>query len=167
MNLKKAENKQETSFDDGTIEIKDLKELNFNSVLSFSYYIEDDEITVFDGSNAYYKKGLTNDILKKVFESDLLKIGYKEKETYLLLKNKNIEPVYKMFDIEIASYILNPAKSTYKLDDIIMEELGIVLEKSEKNVQTTLEGFGEETKDNKRQHRSCGAIFLRKKCNFV
>ena len=148
MNLTPSETKPETTFDDSTIEIETLNKLDFSNVKEFAFCLEDG-IAIYANEKAYYQKEVTEDTLKKVFTNQALKIGYQEKETYLLLKKKNIIPVNLMFDIEIASYVLNPAKSTYKLDDIIMEELNIILENHAENKQLTLDGFGETNVDNK------------------
>ncbi len=60
--------------------------------------------------------------LKDCFESnDILKIGYKQKIDYILLKQSGINPVNMMFDIEIAAYLLNSNKSKYTLDYLALE----------------------------------------------
>jgi DNA polymerase I-like protein with 3'-5' exonuclease and polymerase domains len=43
-----------------------------------------------------------------------------------------------MFDLEIAAYIMNPSKSSYKLDDIIMEELNIIVENKKQIIPETI-----------------------------
>lgn len=62
------------------------------------------------------------DNLKECFESnDILKIGYKQKIDYILLKQSGINPVNMMFDIEIAAYLLNSNKAKYTLDYLALE----------------------------------------------
>ncbi len=146
MNLTSTEVKIETSFDDSKISIETLDKLSLDGVKEFSFYLKDG-LAVYACDKAYVKKNPTIEDFQKVFDNEILKIGYQEKETYLLLKKHNIIPQNFMFDIEIASYLLNPAKSTYKLDDIIMEELNIILENKKENEQVSLAGFGEEADD--------------------
>ncbi len=150
MNLTASETKVELAFDDAKIEIEDLDQLSLDGVKEFSFYLSSG-LAVYTNEKAYYKKNPTEEDFKKVFDNTIFKIGYKEKETYLFLKKKNIVPQGLLFDIEIASYILNPAKSTYKLDDIIMEELNIILDSKKENEQVTMLGFGEEQEDFREQ----------------
>ena len=127
-------------FNDGEIIIKDLSELvnkltkDVLSKKEISYFY-DDYITVFYDDIAYSSKSPSIDDLKTIFESDLIKIGYDEKVDYLKLKRKGINPKNMSFDLTIASYVLNPAKDSYKLTDIILEELGIVVEDKKENEQ--------------------------------
>ena len=148
MGLKAGEVVANQEFDDSTIEINDLDNLDLKDEKEFAYYFEE-ELAVYLNDKVYYKKNPTIDDLKKVFDNDILKIGFLEKEMYLYLKRNGITPRNFMFDLEIAAYIMNPSKSTYKLDDIIMEELNIIVDNKKGNEQISLDGFGEEKQDNK------------------
>ena len=148
--LTKGETTANADFDDSIIEIEDLEKLDLNNVTEFSYYFSDG-LAVYVNDKAYYKKAPSIDDMKKVFDNDILKIGYLEKEMYLYLKKNGITPKNFMFDLEIAAYIMNPSKSSYKLDDMIMEELNIIVENKKQNEQITFAGFGEEVEDNKEQ----------------
>ena len=65
-------------------------------------------------------------LFKKIFENiDILKIGYKQKEDYILLKQKQINPNNLMFDIEIAGYILNSTINKYSIEYLASEYLRI------------------------------------------
>ena len=150
MNLKANENKIFSSFDDSKIEIEDLEKIDLSSIKELAYYY-DDGLAIYANGKAYYKKSPSKEEFEKIFASDILKIGFKEKEMYLKLKDIGIIPNNLMFDLEIAAYIMNPSKSTYKLDDIIMEELNIILEDKISNEQISFEGFGESAKDNKEE----------------
>lgn len=150
MNLKANENKIVSTFDDSKIEIEDLEKLELKDIKELAYYYEDG-LAVYANEKAYYKKNPLKEDLEKIFASDVLKIGFKEKEMYLKLKQMDIIPNNLMFDLEIAAYIMNPSKSTYKLDDIIMEELNIIVENKTSNEQISFEGFGDEAKDNKEE----------------
>lgn len=150
MNLKANENKVVSTFDDSKIEIEDLEKLELKDIKELAYYYVDG-LAVYANKKAYYKKNPSKEDLEKIFASDVLKIGFKEKEMYLKLKQMDIIPNNLMFDLEIAAYIMNPSKSTYKLDDIIMEELNIIAENKTSNEQISFEGFGDEAKDNKEE----------------
>ena len=150
MNLKANENRVVSIFDDSKIEIEDLEKLELKEIKELAYYY-DDGLAVYANEKAYYKKNPSKEDLEKIFASDVLKIGFKEKEMYLKLKQMDIIPNNLMFDLEIAAYIMNPSKSTYKLDDIIMEELNIIVENKTSNEQISFEGFGDEVKDNKEE----------------
>ena len=142
---------KEELFDDSDIIIKDLKEFFVDVQNSISKknntdneekdcieiaYFYDDYFTVFYNNITYSSKNLEIEDLKKIFENEnLIKIGYDEKQDYLKLKRKGINPVNMSFDLTIASYVLNPAKDSYKLNDIILEELGIVVEDKKENEQ--------------------------------
>ena len=102
--------------------------------IEISYYY-DEYFTVFYDGIAYSTKNPDVEDLKKIFESDFIKIGYDEKQDYLKLKRKGINPKKLSFDLTIASYVLNPAKDSYKLNDIILEEFGIVVEDKKENEQ--------------------------------
>ena len=106
-----------------------------NNCIEISYFY-DDYLTIFYNGITYSTKNPTNEELRKIFENDgLIKIGYDEKQDYLKLKRKGINPKTMSFDLTIASYVLNPAKDSYKLNDIILEELGIVVEEKKENEQ--------------------------------
>ena len=150
MNLKANENKIVSTLDDSKIEIEDLEKLEMKDIKGLAYYY-DDGLAVYANEKAYYKKNPLKEDLEKIFASDVLKIGFKEKEMYLKLKQMDIIPNNLMFDLEIAAYIMNPSKTTYKLDDIIMEELNIIVENKTSNEQISFEGFGDEAKDNKEE----------------
>lgn len=148
MGLKAGEAPANQEFDDSTIEINELDNLDLKDVQEFAYYYEEG-LAVYLNDKVYYKKNPTIEDFKNIFDNDILKIGYLEKEMYLYLKENGITPRNFMFDLEIAAYIMNPSKSTYKLDDIIMEELNIIIENKKENEQISFDGFGEEKQDNK------------------
>ena len=127
-----------TNCDIPELNIKDFSEINLNGVNEISYYFKNGQLAVCVNDVEYYTPNPTDEDLKKIFESDILKIGHEEKEDYLKLKSKGYNPQNMMFDLTIASYILNPAKDNYRLDEMILEVLGIVLENKKENVQLGL-----------------------------
>ena len=131
--------------DEEVLEVKNIKELNIeNKDIS---YFWDGGLSVFDGTAVYYTDDVSDDLLKYIFESENLKIGFEQKETILNLKRRGVCPKNMMFDLSIASYLLNPSKDSYKLDDLILEELGIIIETQKKDTQIMLDGFAEESND--------------------
>lgn len=150
LNLVAGENAEEKNVENEELIIEDISNLNINSKTNISYYWNNGELAIYDGDKAYYTTNVNDAEVKNVFESSCLKIGYDEKKDYLRLKAKNIVPKNLMFDLTIAAYLLDPARSTYKLDDLILEKIGVLIEKKEDGAQITLAGFGDEpVQDNK------------------
>ena len=93
--------------------------------------------------------------IKAIFEDEeILKIGYKQKIDYILLKQEGITPKNLMFDIEIAGYLLNSNISKYTIEYLAEEYLKIDLATYLKNEepqekQLTLFDTPEETKTSK------------------
>lgn len=86
-------------------------------------------ITVY--SEKKNKAYLINDMVlfKSIFENEnILKIGYKQKEDYILLKQEGITPKNLMYDIEIAGYILNSTINKYTIEYLSQEYLNFDLE---------------------------------------
>ena len=138
-----SENNEASKLENEELIEKKFDEFDATNVKEFSYYWKDDVISIYDGEIVYLKKNPSNDELKKIFENDSLKIGFEEKEDYLKLKKLGVKAENMMFDLTIAAYLLNPSKSTYKLDDLIFETLGILNDVENKNEQTqlTLDAF--------------------------
>ena len=144
LGLKQQENVNDESYKYvfEKFDVKPIQKLEINS--EFSYYYGNG-LAVFANGTAYYSSKPSMEELKRVFESDALKIGYNEKNDYLKLRKLGVKPKNMMFDLAIASYLLNPSKESYKLDDIIMEELGVVVENNDENVQISFDSFEKET----------------------
>lgn len=149
LGLNSVKNEMEAEVIDTKLEIKNMSDLDMN-VSEIAYYLSDG-LAVFDGENVFYTNEVTNELLKNIFEGSALKIGFEEKETYLKLKRQGIEPKNMMFDLSIASYVLNPSKDSYKLNDMILEELGVMVDEEQKEEQIMLSGFEQKAKDNKEQ----------------
>lgn len=136
------EENQEIIADEENFEINDIKNLKIENG-DIAYYYKNG-LAIFYNEKAYYVSNPSFDLLKEIFESENLKIGFEQKEDYLRLKKLGISPKNMMFDIAIASYVLNPSKASYKLDDTILEELGIMLENKKENIQLTIDCFESE-----------------------
>ncbi|MBQ9279447.1 MAG: DNA polymerase I [Clostridia bacterium] len=150
LELKESENGSSEAVEEISIEIKDFSELKLDDESNqIAYYWDKDSgaIAVYtntENSVVYYTSHPTTENLKYIFESEVAKIGFEEKEDYLKLKRHGIQAKNMMFDVTIAAYLLNPSKSTYKLNDLILEELKIIVDNGEekgKVEQITLEGF--------------------------
>ena len=77
-------------------------------------------------NKAYLIKDINS--FKDVLENnDVLKIGYKQKEDYILLKQIGIDVNNLMFDVEIAGYILNSNINNYTLEYLSNEYLNFDL----------------------------------------
>lgn len=62
--------------------------------------------------------------IREILESDdILKFFYDLKRGVMVLKKFGIEPQGRLFDIMIASYLLNPGKKGHGLDEIVLERL--------------------------------------------
>ncbi len=148
LNLVAGENVEENKIENEELIIEDLSKLDITSKTNISYYWDNEELAIYDGDKAYYTANVSDENLKNIFESKCLKIGYDEKKDYLRLKSKNIVSENLMFDLTIAAYLLDPARNTYKLDDLILEKIGVLIEKKEEAAQITLAGFGDEPTPN-------------------
>jgi len=81
-------------------------------------------ITIYSEENeaAYHIKNI--EAFKEIFEdNEILKISYKQKQDYILLKEIGIVPHNLMYDIEIAGYILNSNINKYSIDYLTDEYL--------------------------------------------
>ena len=83
--------------------------------------------------------------LKNIFEdASIIKIGYKQKQDYILLKEIGINVENLMFDAEIAGYLLNSNISKYSIEYLTNEYLGkdisdyLTEKNKEKNEQLTI-----------------------------
>ena len=89
-------------------------------ILGITIYSENDE-------KSYFIRDIR--LFKEIFENtEILKIGYKQKEDYILLKQEGINAKNLMFDIEIAGYILNSTISKYTIEYLANEYLKFDLE---------------------------------------
>lgn len=100
---------------------------------------------------------------KKIFEDEnILKIGYELKQDYILLKQVGIEPKNMMYDVKIASYLLNSNTNQYKMKDLAFNYLGIDIDSFngvEKDEQASLfEEQKVEEKENLENELCCYCI---------
>ena len=96
------------------------------------------------------------DVAELLEDADILKIGYKQKEDYILLKQNNINVRNLMFDVEIAGYLLNCNINKYTIEYLAEEYLKIDVTKYiEDNglEQKQLSMFETTTVENKEDNR--------------
>ena len=99
---------------------------------------------------------------KKIFEDEsILKVGYDQKIDYILLKQSEIEPKNMMYDVKIASYLLNCNSNQYKIKDLAYNYLNLDLEEfcEKKEVeQASLFDEPKEEKENLENELYCYCI---------
>lgn len=156
----KMESEENVTVDIPELNIKEFSEMNLEGVKEISYYYQDGHLAVCFDDTEYYSVSPSDEELKMIFESDILKIGHGEKKDYLTLKKKGINSKNMMFDLTVASYILNPAKDSYRLNDMILEVLGIVVESKKENVQLGL--FDEVQEEDHKEDFSKYALYILK-----
>lgn len=107
-------------------------------------------------NKAYLIKNI--ETLKPIFENkEILKISYKQKRDYILLKQIGIEPHNLMFDVEIAGYLLNSNISKYTIEYLSEEYLkvntdALIKEEEPQEKQLTLFDMPKEEKPSKRNY---------------
>ena len=117
-----------------------------------------DGITIYSeqSNKAYLVKSI--ETLKPIFENEeILKISYKQKRDYILLKQIGIEPHNLMFDVEIAGYLLNSNISKYTIEYLSEEYLkvnidALIKEEEPQEKQLTLFDMPKEEKPSKRNY---------------
>ena len=94
------------------------------------------------------------DAIKELIENaDILKVGYKQKIDYIILKELGFKPDNFMFDIRIAGYLLNSVSNSYSLEELARLYLDIELDEyynnqeKPKEEQTSLFDLLEEEKN--------------------
>lgn len=156
----KMDSEENVTVDIPELNIKEFSEINLEGVKEISYYYQEGHLAVCFDEAEYYAASPSDEELKMIFESDVLKVGHSEKKDYLALKKKGINPKNMMFDLTVASYILNPAKDSYRLNDMILEVLGIVVESKKENVQLGL--FDEAQEEDHKEDFSKYALYISK-----
>lgn len=81
-------------------------------------------------NKVYYllSKDFTENYKEIIEDKSILKIGYKLKEVYILLKQLGIEAQNMMFDISVASYLLNSTQAKYNIEKVIEDNLNVNLD---------------------------------------
>lgn len=102
-------------------------------------------LSIYVKNSVYYIEELKNIIenFKGIFEDkEIKKIGIKQKEDYILLRQIGVDVQNLYYDAEIAAYIINPTQNNYGIDEIIKQYLNInisnLIKTSDKNEQLNL-----------------------------
>lgn len=123
-------------------------------IVSVKFVIEN---KVYSGKFETYQKEF-----KKIFEDEaILKIGYDQKQDYILLKQVGIEPKNMMYDVKIAAYLLNSNSNQYKMKELAYQYLNLDLDefcKTEPNTQASLFDEPQEEKSNLENELYCYCV---------
>ena len=122
-------------------------------------------LSIYNNNSVYYIEDI-NIILnffKELFENnEIKKIGIKQKEDYILLKQIgiNIENMY--YDVEIAAYIIDSIQNKFEINEIIKQYLGInINDLAQNKVQNTqLNLFEQETSNDDSQINMLYVYFI-------
>ncbi len=111
-----------------------VEELLKKDIVSFNIFHEDDIMAVtfnYEVNNVIIflvGDGFTVDTIieeiKPIFTSNIKKVSSNYKEDIKILKEKNIELNNVVMDLMLASYVLNPSKSSYGYEVLALEFLG-------------------------------------------
>jgi DNA polymerase-1 len=145
------------------LESKEIEELinKINEEKQIIYYLEKEtskdskniinkqlkSISIIVENTVYYitidKTELLVSKFKDILENEQIqKIGYKLKEDYVILKELGIDAQNMCFDVEIATYLLNPTASKYELTNLAVDYLQL-------DVNEYLKSLGVEKNENK------------------
>ncbi len=121
--VERLKNKKEVCYIFETRENKENKSILNKEIIGIGIYCIDENTCYYIPLNADKIQ-----VFKEIFEDkNIKKIGYKQKEDYILLKELNIAATGFYYDIEIAAYLLNPTKNKYELSKLAMEYANIDL----------------------------------------
>ena len=143
------------------VEKKDEKLILKESISGIYVYNETENVT-------YYLETTKIAELKEILEeASILKVGYKLKEIYIILKEIGINIENIMFDISVASYILNATETKYNIEKVIENNLDINLDVYEKvetdeaneDKQLDLFSMNSEPEENKSKFKYIYGVF--------
>jgi DNA polymerase-1 len=102
-----------------------------SQLVSLSVALDSETAVYIDINEQLGEKDVIN-FLKTIFEdANIKKIGHNVKDDIVLLHQYGIKVNTISFDTMIAAYIINPSRSSYKIDEISQEFLGINLPSEE------------------------------------
>ncbi len=100
---------------------------------------------------------------KELFEDkDIQKIGYKQKIDYILLKENGINATNFTYDIEIATYIINPIENKYNIEKLAIDYLKIDINEYNKTEEKQINLFetNEIEGENKQIEKACMYVYI-------
>ena len=109
-------------------------------------------ISIFNSKeNLCYYISLNNNkiqMFKEIFEdTNIKKIGYKQKIDYILLKECNINATGFYYDIEIAAYIINPTENKYNIEKLAIDYLKLDINEYNNKEEKQINLFDDTAKD--------------------
>ena len=158
--------KQETKELKDLFEVASLEDVSvLENLKEFYYYFETKEVagaskiinkeiacvkfaienTIYSGDFEKFK-----DVFQKIFEDEaILKIGYEQKQDYILLKQAGIAPKNMMYDVKIGAYLLNSNSNQYKMKDLAFNYLDLDLDSFEQTGNEEQASLFDEPKEEK------------------
>ena len=161
----------EKSIEDVLKIVKEQKKLVFYLGLEPNQNAEDiikqsiKSISIYDEKEmqVYFLKNESSEFisfLKKIFEDEKIeKYGYELGNIYIILKQQDITMKNLKYDIEVASYIMNPSIGKYPIDELINKYL-------ELNINEYLEKHGADL-ENTKQMTLFETTEIRSRCGYV
>ncbi len=125
LNLK-AEKPEEVKFDGKCEKISCKAAQNImDNITSAVYRFYENDLAFYANDKFYYVENIDEDTLRLFFENNKIKkTGFNVKEDMLLLKSRDIDFGGLDFDVAVAAYILEPARSTYDISGLGFDFLG-------------------------------------------
>ena len=113
---------------------------------------------IYSGDFETYQK-----VFQDIFEdASVLKIGYDQKQDYILLKQAGIEPKNMRYDVKIAAYLINSNTNQDKMNELALQYLQLdidtVQKGDEKEEQTSLFDEPKEEKTDLKDEFYCYCI---------
>ncbi len=133
----------------------------------FVYGLNDKYFVILDTNKKdqlVYVENPAKEVLNAFFENETIrKTAHDIKSDILMLNKLGVEFKGEYFDTLIASYILTPEKSSYKVEDLVLQYLGISLsnENKEEEIQLSFD-FGDEEKSDDVFFDEVYAVFMLK-----
>ena len=93
---------------------------------SMYYYLDKNHFIIYNPKESVCYTEVNVIDFKDIFEDEnILKVSFKQKDQFLLLWKKDINPKNMMFDIEIAAYLLNSNINKYTIEYVSNEYLRV------------------------------------------
>ncbi len=122
----KAEVSEEISFDGRCEKLScEAAEGIIKNAKTATYRLYNEDLAFSVDDKFYYVENADKNVLKLFFEDEnIKKTGFNTKDDILLLKSQNIDFCGLDFDVAVAAYIIEPARSTYDISGLGFDFLG-------------------------------------------
>ncbi len=127
LNLK-AEKQEEITFEGNCEKVSRERARGIAEGIKYATYrLYNSDLAFSANDKYYYVENADDDTLRLFFENEnIKKVGFDTKEDILLLKSRGIDFCGLDFDVAVAAYILEPARSTYDISGLGRDFLGFV-----------------------------------------